>query len=830
MNRRYKQLYLIILSTILVSQKSFCLEFDTSLLAGMSGQSDLSRFYNTHDIPPGIKDMDIFINGDWKGRYSIIFGNEHDDIRLKCEDVSFLGIAITHLEKGKELQDDITLHELVQGGKVEVDASTMSIRLTIPQAYLPRIESGYIAPKFWDEGIPALLLSYNMNYYNTRLKSINRDNDDDFYTGLDSGINLLGWQFRDSSSWRKASSTKSIWQNNTRYIRKPIALIKSNLMIGDFYTSGGLFDSLRIRGIGLSSEIKMRPNSQQGFSPVVRGVARTNALVRVIQNGNTIYQENVPPGPFKLDNIQPTGSAGDLKVIVHEADGSEQSFTVPFSAVPGMLHEGVSDYGLTIGKVHQVTFDQEPAFMQGTLRYGFDNLVTGYIGSIISNNYQSGLIGAGWNLPFGAVSIDITHAQTKLTEHTENGQSFRIAYSKFLDSTSTNFTLAAYRYSTRGYYSFSDALYAQESYQHVKRYYDTNVRYRNEQPFLDLNAWDAMNNNRPKNTFTLNLNQRLGAKFGTIFFSGTQRDYWGSSYNNREYQFGYSNSLGGTSYTLSASRVKNNDNNQETRFYVSLNLPFSLFENSAWLTTSITSTDSHYDQANISLSGNAMSSNRLSYSISGSNQHGGDSMAGINTAYRSNVSTLGASYSESADYRQGGLSARGSIVGIPGHFLAANEIGTTMTVIDAPYASGLMVNGDESVLTNKQGLALVPYATPYRKNSITLSKTDNSAGAEILGNMGNIAPYDGAVSYLYFKTDTRNTWLIHALLGDKTPLPFGSEVYDEHGDSVGFVGQSSIIYVQAKQKPTSLTVHFSKGKCTVNHPQYGINSISSYCK
>ena len=82
-----------------------------------------------------------------------------------------------------------------------------------------------------------------------------------------------------------------------------------------------------------------------------------------MQNGNVIYQENVPPGQFTLDSIQPTGSAGDLLVVVREADGSQQSFTVPFSAVPGMLKEGVSEYSVVAGKVHQNTLEADPAFL-----------------------------------------------------------------------------------------------------------------------------------------------------------------------------------------------------------------------------------------------------------------------------------------------------------------------------------------------------------------------------------------------------------------------------------------------------------------------------------
>ena len=69
----------------------------------------------------------------------------------------------------------------------------------------------------------------------------------------------------------------------------------------------------------------------------------------------------------------------------------------------------------------------------------------------------------------------------------------------------------------------------------------------------------------------------------------------------------------------------------------------------------------------------------------------GKNAASVNAAYRSNFATLGGSYSESSDYRQTGLSGRGSLVAYPWHVLASNETGTTMTIVDAPKAEGLMV-------------------------------------------------------------------------------------------------------------------------------------------
>ncbi|MDU7768690.1 MAG: fimbria/pilus outer membrane usher protein, partial [Serratia marcescens] len=566
-----------------------------------------------------------------------------------------------------------------------------------------------------------------------------------------------------------------------------------------------------------------------GFSPIVRGVAQTNALVKVVQNGNVIYQENVPPGAFTLDSIQPTGSAGDLWVTVKEADGREQSFSVPFSAVPNMLKQGVSQYSVLAGKVNESNTDYDPGFVQGTLQYGFNNLVTGYAGSILSDDYQAWLLGSGWNLPIGAVSIDLTHADTRLKNRRESGQSFRIAYSKFLDATATNFTLAAYRYSTRGYYSFTDAIYSNDGYRQLERQFD---RWRDEEGLseLDMNTWDALRSARPKNTFTLNLNQRLNEGWGTLFFSGSQRDYWTANAKSREYQLGYSNNLGRVSYSVSASRVRNSQREEETRYYLSFSLPLSVFDNNAYLSTGLSATDSHYQQSTVSLSGNALESNRLSYSLNGSNRSGGDNMAGVNAAYRTRVSTLGDSYSEGNDYRQSGLSARGSLVAIPWHVLASNEIGNTMTVVEAPQAEGLMVNGDESIVTNAQGLALVPYATPYRQNSVTLSDTGHSSGAEISGNVANHVPYYGAVSYLKFETDQRQPFQLRAQRADGAPLPFGAEVLDENGRSIGFVGQASVLYLRVEQPPTALTVQLRDGRCRIAKPTLALDASPGVCR
>ena len=45
-----------------------------------------------------------------------------------------------------------------------------------------------------------------------------------------------------------------------------------------------------MRGALLASDDEMLPDSQRGFAPVVRGIAKSNAEVSIEQNGYVIYR------------------------------------------------------------------------------------------------------------------------------------------------------------------------------------------------------------------------------------------------------------------------------------------------------------------------------------------------------------------------------------------------------------------------------------------------------------------------------------------------------------------------------------------------------------
>lgn len=140
----------------------------------------------------------------------------------------------------------------------------------------------------------------------------------------------------------------------------------------------------------------MYPDSQQGFAPTVRGIARTAAQLTIRQNGFIIYQSYVSPGAFEITDLHPTSSNGDLDVTIDERDGNQQNYTIPYSTVPILQREGRFKFDLTAGDFRSGNSQQSsPFFFQGTALGGLQQEFTAYGGTQLSANYTAFLLGLG---------------------------------------------------------------------------------------------------------------------------------------------------------------------------------------------------------------------------------------------------------------------------------------------------------------------------------------------------------------------------------------------------------------------------------------------------
>lgn len=691
------------------------------------------------------------------------------------------------------------------------DNSTLRLDISIPQAALRRSARGYVDPKFWDRGITAGSLSYNFNAFNTHSTSgSNTQDSTNAYLTLNAGVNVAGWQLRHDSNvnWRSKESTH--WQNTATYAQRALPSVRGMLTLGDAYTRGDFFDSIGFRGAQIATDDRMLPDSLNGYAPVVRGVAQSNALVEIRQNDQLIYQTTVAPGEFVINDLYPTGYGGDLNVTVNEADGSKRQFSVPYASVAQMLRPGISRYTLTAGRVRDDNLSKEPEMFQATYQRGFTNIFTGYTGVTASKGYSAALLGSAVATPVGAFALDVTQANTRLKQGSLSGQSYKLSYSKLMTETNTNFTIAAYRYSTSGYLSLRDALYSRD----------------NERKGLSADAV-----NRQRSEYQLTLNQGLGERLGSLYITGSVRDYWNRSGTTKQYQVGYNNFFGRVTYGLSAMRTSDANNHDETRYYLNLSVPFSVGSQTLSLNSSLGYSGKDYDSSRIGVNGSTGEDNNISYSATLANDRTGGTNTSVNGEYRSRFSTLNGSYSYGKDYRQSSLGASGSIVAHSGSVTMTPQRGQTMVLVEAPDAAGAIVTNSPGVRIDNNGYAVVPYVAPYRMTNVTLDPSGMSRDVELESSSQQVAPYAGAVAKLTFKTTKGQIVIIHALGPDGNALPFGADVLDSRQQTIGFVGQGSRIYLRTEMMTGVLQVKWGTlptQQCTVNYsakPQNGSDYV-----
>jgi outer membrane usher protein len=404
---------------------------------------------------PGTYTVDLHVNGDWVGRMPVRFvaGADKNNAMPCIDDTLLKRIAFNYEALESEAKEELVkvkaggtcldLNRIAEGAKTTFDQAELRLDISVPQAIMARNPRGYVSPELWTNGIPAATVGYNFNTYRTSGDLVSTTQS---YVGLNVGAHAGGWHLRHtgSMSWQPGLGRK--YQATQTYVQHDIPDWQSQLTIGDSYTEGQLFEGVGIRGIQLSSDDRMLPDSRRGYAPVIRGVAQTNAKVTVTQNGNKVHEITVPPGAFEINDLYAAGSSGDLVVTVTEADGRKITTVVPYSTVIQLMRPGTSRYSLAIGKIREGLKLRDATLVRGTYQRGFSNALTGYAGLTAATGYTSALVGVGFDTRFGAMAADLTHAKADLGAGKEStGQSLRLTYSKIVPETNTSFSLAAYK-------------------------------------------------------------------------------------------------------------------------------------------------------------------------------------------------------------------------------------------------------------------------------------------------------------------------------------------------------------------------------------------------
>ncbi|CAI1002185.1 Outer membrane usher protein fimD precursor [Serratia entomophila] len=787
------------------------LEIDNPALRG----ADLSVFEDNDSQAPGSYRVDLYLNGQQVDSLDVEFRLQQDAAGKKslqpcfsAEKLAALGVRVGAFPALGNGDSCVNLSQAIPQASATFLFSQLRLNLSIPQAALNLNARDYVSPDKWDSGVPALLVNYNFSGANSQVRENQGQDSNNYYLNLRSGVNWGAWRLRNYSVWNQYSGGASSWRSINTYLQRDVVALQSRLTLGDSTTSSDVFDSVQFRGGQLASEDELLPDSLKGYSPVVRGIARTNAQIVIRQNGYVIYQSYVPPGAFEITDLYPTGGSGDLNVSVREADGQEQNFVVPYAVVPVLQREGRFKYSLTSGKYRSYGggVDERP-FSQLTGIYGLPWGATLYGGVQAASKYQSLALGWGQNLgAMGALSADVTQAWTKTqTQPKEQGQSWRLRYGKNFIETGTNFSLASYRYSTRGFYTLQEAL---ESYGGNRAIY----------------------NDHKKSRAELTLSQNLGAEGGSLSLSLFNEDYWNDNRRSQSASVSYNNSWQsvsyGLNYTFSQNGYDSNGNRVAVRDHIvafNVSVPLGSLLPGGYATYGMNASRNGATSNNLGLSGTALEGNNLNYSISqGYTGRGVGANGNIQADYKGSLAELNLGYGYDRHRQQVNYGIQGGVLVHQNGITLSQPLGDTVALVQAPGAAGVNVLNQTGVSTDWRGYAVVPYLTPYRRNIVGLDGDSFAEDVDMTMSSQTVIPTRGAVVRANFNPNVGLRVLMTLLTRGGSPVPFGATVSAVGGasESAGIVGDGGQVYLAGMAESGQLQVKWGNGadrQCQVNY-------------
>lgn len=809
-----------VVGAVLTSSETVCasaMTFDLQAFSSnVAANVDISRFNTRNLMSPGVHRVDISLNGQRQGRRALEFVTlDAANDAQPCVDkplLELLGVDLDHPlinVPAVEVRCP-TLEQWLPLATSTVDGAALEWSVNIPQASLKRNARGFIDPSYWDEGINAGLLNYTFSA-STRTSGRGEDRR---YLGLGGGLNLGSWRLRHQGAQAWNSRTGLLrYQNTATWLQRSIAPWQAQLTVGDSFSGGQVLEGVRLRGISLATDERMRAQSRQGYAPEVRGIAESNATVTISQNGFTVYETTVAPGPFVIGDLYATGYGGDLTVSVTEVDGRRSRFIVPWSVAPQLLRVDTHTFNFTLGQVRSFgQTDNSPLVLRGALAHGVSNYLTLYGGGSTTEGHNLGKLGFALGTPVGAFSLDGSQSHTRLHGQPPlSGHSLGAGYTHSLAATGTHFVLGVHRYSTRGYVGLYDAV---------------NLRQRARE------ARGTQELARQKSRIDLTISQQLGQ--GTLSFQGSSVDFWRRQ-DGRQTSFtlSYGSHWRRLAWNLSAQRARVDDTRRirsdrersddvffgrdgqrgrlDNRLVLTLSMPLggSLYAPSMNTSLSRERGDRRGSQQQVGISGLWGASGEGNYGLSGNRSRtDGGALSSVNTyaGVRTGAGQLRAGYAQARDSTQLSFSAEGGVIAHADGMTWSPSLGEASALVKAHSAEGARLGHASGVHIDADGYGVVPSLRAFHANVVSIDPRGMAMDVELKESVQRVVPTAGAVALLTFETVSGRAVVIKALQHNGKPLPFAAQVLDEQGREVGVIGQASKAFVRGIARSGRLAV------------------------
>ncbi|WP_336284399.1 fimbria/pilus outer membrane usher protein [Citrobacter arsenatis] len=797
--------------------------FDPGLLQNPDGAPPIENLQPilAGEMPPGIYHVSLTINGkDIRSITNIRFEKSDAGKLVPClQQALYQAAQINYDASGVNLsstdpRECILLSEAVPAASAHFDPTKMILSLSFPQEVQKEIAQDEVPPSVWDDGIPAIIAGYQFSG-NKILQNSGSNDNSGVFSSLKYGANISSWRFRQTATLQKSNQEQVQWETQDSYLERAIPALKSEITLGESYTSGDLFDTLRIRGAQLSSDTQMLPSSLNGFSPTIRGVAHSNAVVTVRQNGYILYQTNVGQGPFVINSLAPVSSGGTLDITVHEADGREQHFSQSFSSLTNLEREGGIKYNLALGQYSDAGITRNPPELaQLSAAWGIPHNITLFNGYQLTRGYRALNVGVGSEFGWlGAFTNTLTWEEDSnegLNDNWHDGYSVKTVWANTIEATDTELN-ASVTQSHHDYLALADAL-------------------------RQDNTDDI-----PLQQYSLSLNQFIPGDI-SAFVSMNGTHYLNDKFS-RIYQFGLSKTMWKilSSVTFSMNENTQSDNSHgkhaatDKQLSLNFSLPMSAFtqESTTVLNMSMNSNLQGDNTQSVGASGNIGGDPSLTWladmGYSTHSRENNSQNGDISLSYKGRFGEFNGGYTQDETQKQFVYGGSGEITIHQHGFTPGQYSDGAMALVSAPGAGATYIDNHTGVATDDRGYTTVPDITPYSYNDLRINKDHLSKNVAFDTLAVTVVPTKDAVVLADFKP-TIGRKVLFTLEQQGAAIPFGAKAKLASRDKEYFVGDRGALFIEGVPDKGKITIQYQKRVCQVDYllPAEGEELVTIY--
>jgi outer membrane usher protein len=713
----------------------------------------------------------ISINGEQISIGSVVLRESDGTYAIASEDAkSWHLILPVQAREQYQTQTYIPLR-LLPAITVRLNEKLQRLELRIPAKYfqLTRINESRQASALPERGRGAFL-NYDAREQNTGGEAALVNAVLDAGTTLGHGIletSYLGEAGKDVTHLRRISSS---WQQDDAQQHK-------SLRIGDASGNhGALVIGQPFFGVQFLSNFTTIPGMSLYPRPTVAGSTDTPATADVYVDGRLVVRQDLPSGPFQIQDIPTASDAGNVQVVVKDAAGRQQVIATPYYGPTTLLKSGLTTFSWGAGMEGTFTSSGGERYGAPLLEFfdqhGFNDRLTGEFDGTLARDGHAVSGGAVWLIPrVGTLDLALSGASGTGIGGSRFDYEYlsrRLRFGFGVSSLLQNNTLIL---TTPGISAPSSI--TRQSQGHLS--YQTSAR----------------------SSISLRIsNQNQNTMQNAIAVNGTSRTL----------QAGYSTTLGNAQLNVLLFR---STGSIATNAY-SLNAVIPLGYTHRAIVTG--GSQDGRDISNVVLTGDPILTGDRD--VPGYSLTLGASDSALQLTEWTKSADFQAGFSHIAGIDESQLEARGSIARVDHHFFASRSIVQSYGLAQVPDHPHVRVYADGQYVgrTDKHGEVLLPNLQPYQNNTVSLESKDFPVTANIDSIKKNAVPYYRSPVTVRFPVRGDGGVVVHIKMPDGSYLPSGATLTAD-GFSWPVLDQGSAYLEGVHPGPLTLAAEAGETQC-----------------